>query len=282
MSSSPPPPDRTTAKGRELVGMSGRQRLVAVVTGASRGLGAGMAETFGAEGLHLGLCARTRPPLPATAPRGVSAAVDVTDAAALDAFAGSVADRFGRIDLWVNNAGVIEPVGTMVGADPAALRENLEVNVLGVLHGSATFARHVRSRPGGGVLVNMVSGAATHPYRGWAAYGASKAAVVMATEVLAREEGDHGLAAFALAPGVVDTAMQARVRASRPEEFPEVDRFRRLHAEGRLRHPSQVARFILERLVDGPRGGHADLPVQVRVPDEWPLGREALGGTDRS
>ena len=63
----------------------------------------------------------------------------------------------------------------------------------GVIHGSATFARHVRSRPGGGSLVNLSSGAATDAYRGWAAYCASKAAVEMLTEVVGLEEPTHGL-----------------------------------------------------------------------------------------
>ncbi len=252
--------------------MTAGAELVAVVTGASRGLGAGLAETFAGRGVRLGLCARTPPPRPPGADDAVIGSVDVRDAAALDAFARTTLDHFGRIDLWVNNAGVLEPVGPLVGADPEALRRHVDTNVLGAVYGSATFARHVRARPGPGVLVNVVSGAASRPYEGWAAYCASKAAVAMLTEVLAREERDHGLRAFALAPGAVDTEMQSLIRSTGPDEFPEGDRFRRLHAEGRLRQPSQVARFILDRLVDGPGagGGMGDGPVQVRVPDETP------------
>lgn len=242
---------------------------MAVVTGASRGLGAGIAETFADEGLQLGLCARRRPSRPGGAPGSVSEAVDVVDADALGSFAVAVIERFGRIDVWVNNAGVLDPVGPLVDADPGELRTNVEVNVLGALHGSAVFARHVRSRPGRGVLVNMVSGAANHPYEGWAAYCASKAAVTMATEVVAREERAHGLQAYALSPGVVDTDMQSRVRSSRPDEFPEGDRFRRLHAEGRLRPPATVGRYVLEQLVGGDPGEPSRQPVPVRIPDEW-------------
>ncbi len=269
MSSSPRPGERPGRGDEDPPGVTGRALLVAVVTGASRGLGAGLAEAFAAEGIRLGLCARTRPPAPQAANDAFREAVDVTDAAGLDAFAHSVAGRFGRIDLWINNAGVLEPIGPLVGADPVALRHNITVNVLGVLHGSATFARHVRSRPGRGVLINIVSGAATHPYQGWTAYCAAKAAVAMATEVIAREERDRGLLSFALAPGAVDTDMQTLVRKAGPDEFPEVDRFRRLYAEGRLRSPSEVARFILDRLIDVRTPDGEDLPVQVRIPDEW-------------
>ncbi len=254
------------------VALTQRSELVAVVTGASRGLGAGLAETFAGRGVRLGLCARTPPPRPPGAADAVTGSVDVTDADALDRFALTTVERFGHIDLWVNNAGVLEPIGPLVDADLETAHHNIDVNVLGAVYGSAIFARHVRARPGRGVLVNMVSGAAARPYEGWAAYCASKAAVAMLTEVVAREERSHGLRAFALAPGVVDTAMQALIRSSGPDDFPEGDRFRRLAAEGRLHHPSQVARFILDRLVDGSgtSGDRDDLPVQVRVPDESP------------
>jgi NAD(P)-dependent dehydrogenase (short-subunit alcohol dehydrogenase family) len=87
--------------------------------------------------------------------------------------------------------------------------------------------------------------------------------------VVAEEERRNGLEAFALAPGVVDTGMQALVRSTRPEEFPEGDRFRRLHAEGHLVPPSQVARFVLDRLVGASEEDRRERPVQVRVPDDY-------------
>ncbi len=185
--------------------VSGR---VAVVTGASRGLGAGLAVHFAASGMHLGLCARHRP-VPPTAQSGqiqpaenpVTAAVDVTDRAALDAFAAAVVARFGRIDLWVNNAGLLGPIGPLAEADADLIRGTVDVNVTGVLNGAAVFAAHVRSRPGPGALVNISSGAATKPYEGWAAYCATKAAVDQLTRVVALEEAPHGLVAYALVAG---------------------------------------------------------------------------------
>ena len=120
---------------------------VAVVTGASRGIGAGLAAYFASHGLRLGLCARTVPGAP-TGADVVSVAVDVGDAAAVDRFADEVVDRFGRIDLWVNNAGVLEPVGPLADADSAALERHVATNVLGVMYGAAAFARHVRGRAG--------------------------------------------------------------------------------------------------------------------------------------
>ena len=251
--------------------------LVAVVTGASRGIGAGLAASFAAEGMRLGLCARSTPAAPDGAD-ALTAPVDVTDAAAVDAFAAAVADRFGRIDLWVNNAGVLGPIGPLAEADPADLDAHVATNVLGVAHGTAAFARHVRSRRGGGTLVNLSSGAATTPYRGWAAYCASKAAVEMLTEVVGLEEEASGLAAYAVAPGVVDTDMQALIRATPESAFPDVGRFHRLGADGAFATPAWVARSILESCVDpatrlrpAPGGGS----VAFRVPDPPRAGQPA-------
>ena len=245
---------------------------VGVVTGASRGLGAGLARAFAGRGMRLGLCARTLPPTPPDADAW-TAEVDVTDAEAVDRFGRSVVDRFGRIDLWVNNAGVLAPIGPLSAADPRAVHVNLDTNVLGVLHGSATFARHVRARPGSGLLVNMSSGAATKPYEGWAAYCASKAAVDMVTEVVAREERRAGLVAVALAPGVVDTDMQALIRSTPAAVFPSVERFRQLHEENGFNDARWVADFILDQLVDPPQDGVATgdgISVRRRVPDQRP------------
>jgi len=236
----------------------------AVITGASRGLGAGLAERFAERGLRLGLCARGAPVLP-EGPGVVAAQLDVRDAAALAAFAEAVAARFGAIDLWVNNAGVLEPIAPLRDVDPEAARLHLEVNVLGVLHGSQAFVRHLRRRAGEGVLVNISSGAAQHAYAGWSVYCAAKAAVERMTECIALEEAAHGLRAHALAPGVIDTDMQARIRATPAERFPEVERFLERKREEHFNTPRFVADRILAIAFD-PAARPAE--VCLRLPDE--------------
>jgi NAD(P)-dependent dehydrogenase (short-subunit alcohol dehydrogenase family) len=248
---------------------------VAVITGASRGLGAGLAAHFAAQGVHLGLCARHQPAAVRTkltahdADRGAStealrATVDVTDRGALDDFVAEVLGRFGRIDLWVNNAGLLGPIGPLAGLDPAEVARTIEVNVVGVLHASAAFAAHVRSRRGPGVLVNISSGAATTPYVGWAAYCASKAAVEQLTRVVALEEAPHGLVAYAVSPGIVDTDMQAAARAADEADFPQVERFRRFAVEHAFNSPAWVGSHILALAF----GGERPQTVSVRVPDQ--------------
>ncbi len=219
--------------------------------------------------MQLGLCARSEPAIPDGA-EALAVALDVSHATAVDEFARTVVERFGRIDLWVNNAGILAPIGPLAEDDADEIREHVETNVLGVAYGSAAFARHVRSRPGRGVLVNVTSGAARTVYLGWAPYCASKAAVDMLTAVLAAEEQERGsgLEAHALSPGPVDTDMQALIRATPASVMPASDRFRSLHREGRLVTPDWVAAFILDLAArPAARRGDGVDSVRRRVPD---------------
>jgi NAD(P)-dependent dehydrogenase (short-subunit alcohol dehydrogenase family) len=258
--------------GPDATAPDGVEPPVVVITGASRGIGAGMAVHWAGRGLRLALCSRAVPAVPegAVGADVMVAPVDVRDADAVDRFAAAVVDRFGRIDAWVNNAGVLGPIGPLADADPAALADHVATNVLGVVHGTAAFVRHLRSRPGTGSLVNISSGAATSAYRGWAVYCASKAAVEMLTEVVGLEEQGSGLFAYAVAPGVVDTDMQALIRSTPAARFPDVDRFRQLADDGAFASADWVAASILDRCVDPvtlwrPDPGRGS--VRFRVPE---------------
>ncbi len=207
---------------------------VVVITGASRGIGAGLAEVCAARGMRLGLCARSSAALPPSGEVLVHR-LDVGDESAMEAFGAAVLERYGRIDLWVNNAGILSPVIPVRELSGEALAAHLRTNLIGVLHGTRIFVRHLRARGAGsedeGVLLNISSGAAWNGLAGWAAYCAGKAGVERLTETVQLEEAEHGLRAHAVAPGIVDTAMQERIRASSPEVFPEVERFRKLQED---------------------------------------------------
>jgi NAD(P)-dependent dehydrogenase (short-subunit alcohol dehydrogenase family) len=235
---------------------------VAVITGASRGLGAGLAERFASYGVELGLCARREPQAPSGV-RTLTGAVDVTDPLRLEQFANAVIQRLGPIDLWVNNAGVLDPVGPQRDLDPAEVDRALAVNIGGVVNGTRVFttlARMFPDRPG--VLVNVSSGAATSIYEGWSIYGATKAAVDQFTRITAAEE--PGLLCYAVSPGLVDTEMQAKIRATSKKKFPAVARFQTAHDLGAWNSPDWVGDHLLGILA----GTLAPERVVYRVPDE--------------
>ncbi|MDA0667426.1 MAG: SDR family NAD(P)-dependent oxidoreductase [Planctomycetota bacterium] len=237
---------------------------VAVITGASRGLGEGIAKNYLARGMKVALCARGEIPF-AENDDILTANFDITDEAAVHQFAASAAAKFGSIDLWINNAGVLEPVVKARDLSAEQLRHHLDVNLFGVLYGCQAYLQHVAGRSGQGVLINISSGAAWGGYAGWAAYCMGKAAVDRLTETLALEELENGLHAYAVAPGIIDTAMQATIRASTPEVFPMVDKFHEYKNNDLFNSPDFVADHLLMLSFD-----EAAKPEQtvVRLPAE--------------
>jgi benzil reductase ((S)-benzoin forming) len=222
---------------------------VCVITGASRGLGAGLARDMLDRGMRLGLCSRSAPAF-AEGDRVLAREVDVTDEAAVDRFAAAVADRFGHIDLWINNAGVLEPIGPLRGADGESFRRHIDININGVFHGSRAYVRHVRATGKPGVLVNISSGAGRNPYFGWSAYCAGKAAVDRMSQCLALEEAEVGLRVHSVAPGIIDTHMQELIRGTPAERFPQVDRFKKLKEDEAFSSTGFVAARMLELAFD--------------------------------
>jgi len=248
--------------------MSDLTGYCAVVTGASRGLGAGLVARFLECGLNVAACARTAPRPPATpalAARMLARAADVTDPTAMADLAAAACERFGRIDLWINNAGLLEPIGPLHDNDPAAFARHIEVNVVGVFHGSQVFIRHLHQRGGEGVLVNISSGAARNAYAGWSAYCAGKAAVERMSEAIALEEAGTGLRVHAVAPGIIDTEMQAMIRACTPEQFPRVQKFLDIKASNGFSSPAFIADRLLELAFDP---NHRCMQVLQSLPPE--------------
>lgn len=238
---------------------------VVVVTGASRGLGAGMAEWFAARGARLGLCARRMPSVaPDFRDQVVAGSLDVTDFDAVRSFGDAVVERFGPPTLWINNAGVLEPVAKARSLDFDVLVAHLGINVGGVLNGQNAFLEVLEAAGTTGTLVNISSGAAREGRPGWAAYCAGKAAVDRITETVAKEEPALLRRALAVSPGLVDTDMQAIIRSQTEDIQPDVEWFREQHREGSMNSPGWVAEWICRwhRGIEEPDG------VLCRVPPE--------------
>jgi NAD(P)-dependent dehydrogenase (short-subunit alcohol dehydrogenase family) len=200
-----------------MLDLSGR---VAIVTGASRGIGEATARRLAKAHALVALTARHGEQIQKIAAeiaeaggRAAAFTCDVGDFAAVHETVRAVEEELGPVDILVNNAGILEPIGDAHEIDPEAFMTTLRVNVGGPL----AFAREVLPRMverSAGVVVNVSSGAAHNPLEGWTAYCTSKAGLHMLTRSLAHTYEEKGLRIYGFGPGVVDTEMQVKIRAS--------------------------------------------------------------------
>jgi NAD(P)-dependent dehydrogenase (short-subunit alcohol dehydrogenase family) len=192
----------------------------AVITGASRGIGAATARHFADVGANVVLAARSDDAIAVLAEEiqraggaAIAVACDVSDAQSVAALIAHTEDHFGRVDILVNNAGLIEPIARIAESDPEDWAQVIDVNVKGVYYG-LRYALPVMVAQGGGTVINISSGAANSLLEGWSHYCASKAAALRLTGIAHREYGDQGVRVIGLSPGTVATEMQVVIKAS--------------------------------------------------------------------
>jgi benzil reductase ((S)-benzoin forming) len=220
-----------------------------IVTGTTRGLGAALADAIARSPANE-LIALARAP-DAAIPGGIRIEADLADPRALDKACDRIdarlrGKRYAKAVL-VNNAGVVAPVGPLEALDAAELERNLLVNFVAPILLMRRFLLATQGVADVRRIINISSGAGRRPIFGWSAYCAAKAGLDMASRVVALEAQARGLAVevASLAPGVIDTAMQAHIRELPQEAFRDVERFRRMKTEGELRSPEEVAADIL-------------------------------------
>ncbi len=181
---------------------------IALVTGASRGIGLATARELAAAGAHVVLAARSIEKCEAAAAditaggSARAAAVDVTDYGQVDMVVREIAGREGRIDIVVNNAGVVGPLAPIVESDPEIRARTIATNLTGVDNVSRAAIDLV---PRGGDFINICSSAADDAIEAMSAYCASKAVLELLTKAMALGFVDRGIDVLGFRPGRVDT-----------------------------------------------------------------------------
>lgn len=226
-----------------------------LLTGASRGIGAAAARRFAQVGAHLGLAGRPSAALQAVAEETGAALIpcDVADATQVQRAVQEMVERHGRLDVLINNAGLIDPIALIEAADPEAWGRQIDVNLKGVFHGLHAALPVMRAQ-GGGTILTLGSGAAYNALEGWSGYCASKAAAIMLTKAAHLEAG-RVVRVLSLSPGTVATDMQAAIRSSGVNAVSQLDWSAHIPAEW----AAEALLWMCSPDADDYRGGEVSL-----------------------
>jgi benzil reductase ((S)-benzoin forming) len=232
--------------------------IKAIVTGHSRGFGEGIAAALLQRDIPvLGLSRGGNDELAAKHRTGLQEErLDLSDADASARWLHSGAlDRFvegARTAVLVNNAGLLQPIGPLEQQDAADVWRTVSVNVGAALALSAAFVQ-ATERCDDRRILHISSGAGRKAYAGWSVYCATKAALDHHARAVELDRTPR-LRLCSLAPGVIDTEMQAEIRATTTDRFPEKDRFVAMKREGALRDPARVGAMTVEFLLSASFG----------------------------
>jgi 3-oxoacyl-[acyl-carrier protein] reductase len=224
------------------------QPRTTVVTGGSRGLGAGIVQSFLDSGDRVATCARSETESvkqwradPQYADRFLFVEADVSDREQSQRFIHQVIEEWSTIDVLVNNAGVARD-GILALFPDEDVDTVIDLNLKGTIHLTRAVVRNMLAR-GGGRIVNVSSIVGQTGYRGLSVYGATKAALDGFTRALARELGSRHITVNGIAPGYLRTEM------SHGLDDAQLDQIVRRTPAGRLGDPADVARAV-QFLVD--------------------------------
>ncbi len=224
---------------------------VAIVTGAGRGIGRATALALAEAGAIVVLAARSEGEISGVANeikqnggKALAIPTDVSDIAQVDYMLILTLRAFNGVDILVNNAAVVHPIGKVWETSPLAWQKLIAINVVGPYLCARTVLPHMLDK-GFGRIINISSGAANTDIEGASAYCASKAALERFGGTLAAEVADSGVVVTMFRPGIVDTAMQSEMRETPQRHFPKVDMWQSWFDEGQLRHPNEPAQGIV-------------------------------------
>lgn len=222
-----------------------------LVTGASKGLGRAIARAIATAGHPVIALARETIDLVVTGAElaeihsdSITVSCNLADSADISGASAIIRSRFDHLAGIVHNAGTIDPIKGILDVDRADWVRSLQVNLIGVqdltnqLDALIGGEKHTR-------ITTISSGAARRAIPGWSAYCVAKAGLDMWAQCMAVEGEQKNISALAIAPGIVNTAMQARIRESDEVDFPPVKDFIRYYDEGTLANADDVAKTLL-------------------------------------
>ena len=209
---------------------------IAIVTGGGSGIGLATARRFAAAGAKVVIANRSDASALAESFGAAFLAVDVAEESQVKALVAEVVRRHGRIDILVNSAGLIDDMLPITELSAEAMRRHFEVNSIGVW----STMRHAAAHMAGGSIINVSSVAALLGVATYAAYSASKAAVVSLTQTAAVELADKGIRVNCVCPGSIDTPM-LRQQANADIEIGFIEK---AAATGRIGQPEEVAALV--------------------------------------
>lgn len=222
---------------------------VILITGGSRGIGLELAKLALEQGARVAICARKQEGLEAArtsleavagAGRVLAMAAHIAEADQVDRLFEAVLERFGRLDVLINNVGMNLLTPSLVDADPTVWRKIIDTNLNGTYLCSRRAAQAMRER-GKGKMVNISSVAAHRAEPGLGAYGVAKAGIEALTRVLAVELAQHNVQVNAVAPAMVKTGFSAAFWSNEDIHQKIISAV----PAGRLAEPSDVAHAVL-------------------------------------
>jgi NAD(P)-dependent dehydrogenase (short-subunit alcohol dehydrogenase family) len=197
-----------------MTGLSGQTVLI---TGASRGIGAAAAREFSKNGTNVVLFARDKDSIDTIAneigQQALAIAGDISVFADVQRAIQTTVQRFGKLEVLINNAAALEPISHQADADPKLWGKLIDINIKGVFYANRC-ALPIMLKNGGGTIITVSSGAAHNPIEAWSAYCTSKAGAAMLTSCTDHENRHQGIRAMGLSPGTVATQMQRDIKAS--------------------------------------------------------------------
>lgn len=197
-----------------MTGLSGQTVLI---TGASRGIGAAAAREFSKNGSNVVLFARDKDSIDTIAneigQQALAIAGDISVFADVQRAIQTTVQRFGKLEVLINNAAALEPISHQADADPELWGKLIDINIKGVFYANRC-ALPIMLKNGGGTIITVSSGAAHNPIEAWSAYCTSKAGAAMLTSCTDHENRHQGIRAMGLSPGTVATQMQRDIKAS--------------------------------------------------------------------